>query len=466
VYPGCDAPSTSYTRTVYVDGTNGSDTTGDGSSAKPWKTLNTAIKTKLVQAGDHVVVSGTQPGLDINKYSRPDLINASSWIWLDFQSGSTISTIAVGDVSHWLITGATVTAAPPVTLVSFVSTNNVVLADSSLYTALNSSGWSADTWINHTDNGINTDSAICVALLRNSLKNVRFGITVFTRAASPTPSVNSIKALVKDNLIKNFSADGIRPLASDVIVSHNGIYDEYAGAADGDDNHDDGMQGFALPAPTTVYANLVIDHNWIQETTNPSRALNAELQGISVFDGIYTNVSIHDNVILTSAYHGIGWFGATNSTIDHNTVINPTTNGHKLWISVMVGKLSSEVASGDTVSNNVAEYFPLDAGVASINNSAVDGIDPTTLFVTFDPAHNNFDLRPKPGGPLDGKNQGADLTQPIALAAPTHTSAIADASTASAATQLAAVAGAHPSFLVWIERVLAAIWNAITSFFK
>ncbi len=448
VYSGCEAPATTYTRVIYIDPVSGSDTTGDGSNVKPYQSFATFVSAKKMRPGDHVVLlAGAHAGFIADSVRNPELTGASTWSWLDFQPGAVMAYIDIRGLNRWLITKPQVTypAAALKNMINLsVGTNQVVIADGDIYTARSSSGWSANTWMNAA-NGINTDSAKCVALLRNRITNVRFGITLNNRTNSPTPSVNSLKILVQDNVIKNFSADGIRPIGSDISIIRNGIYDEYVNAAAGDGNHDDAIQGFALNG--AVYANLLVDGNWIQESTDPNRALNADMQGISSFDGLYTNVRITNNVVLASAYHGIAWGGAQNVVIDHNTVANPTANGNKLWINASYGK-GGVLPVNISVTNNTAVTFILaPSGVTASNNIVVSS--PATTYTTFDPANNQFDFTAKSGSVLSGTGAGAQGAQPITKAVGEASAHFAAGASGDSEGLVAAAAAAAPSS--WIE---------------
>jgi parallel beta-helix repeat protein len=397
VYSGCEAPATSYARTVYIDPVNGADT-GDGSSGAPYKTFANTIGLKKLKPGDHVILlPGDHGAVQVSRYSNPELINATSWLWIDYRPGAISHNLDIRDMSRWLVTNAEVTPSGPVkALVEFSQnanqSSNIVFADGNIYNDKDSSGWSATKW-ESIDDGYVSRSVVCSSLLRTKILNTRFGIQFSTDSQSPDPTKNPVKGLIQDNVIKNFSGDGLRPVGSDILVQNNYIVDEYVDQSEGDGNHDDGIQSWALNG--AVYSNITIDHNWVQESTDPSRAHNAEMQGISSFDGEIDNVRVTNNVVLASAYHGISWYGVNNSLIDHNTVINPTKNTHNLWIYIPKGK-SGAPATGDTISNNVATgYVAGDPSVVKINDYIVT--DPVATFQTFDPSSNSFNLQPKSG---------------------------------------------------------------------
>jgi parallel beta-helix repeat protein len=412
VYPGCAAPATSYARTVYVDPAAGD--TGDGSSAKPFGALGATLAKKKIAPGDHVVVLPGDHGLvQVSKYQNPELVGATSWIWLDFQTGATAKGLRIGDMANWLITRAEVSAdrsATPNALFTVTSSHDVVLTDAHLYTVEDAKAWTANEWINTAADGVFLRNGGCLSVVRTKVLNTRFGVAILTDAKARPDT--SMKVLVQGNEIANFSADGLRPIASDVIIRDNYVHDVYVSAADGDDNHDDGLQMWALDGAT--YDNVRIEHNWVQETTDAKRPLQNDLQGISQFDGVSTNVVITDNVVLAGAYHGISLYGCQDSTIAHNTVANPGGNGHKLWVGVFDRK-DGTPSKNLTVTDNAATTFTLATttiGFVNTNNVAVP--DPSATYTTFDTAGMVFDLTPKVGSVLAGKGAGSSLTKPPA----------------------------------------------------
>ena len=399
VYPGCEAPATSYLRTIYIDPVLGSDTTGDGSLAKPFKTLTFYVNGRKTQAGDHVVLlPGDHGSLVVNRYTTSYLVGTTKWIWIDFKEGAVMKNMDLKDMSRWLITNGEFTGTG-VRFVSFGNGGNMILADSEMYTTRNTSGWGPTEWL-AASSGISTRNAKCVAILRNKLSNIRAGMTLLSDATNVADSRQKI--LVEDNEIRNFSADGMRPIGSDITMRNNFMYDQYLGSKDGDGNHDDGIQMFALEG--FAQDNIVLDRNWIQETTNPNRAYIGGMQGIGHFDGPLTNFKVTNNTIITSVWHGITT-GARDSLVANNTVVNYTNNGANSWITVNEGKVATIIPYNTIVKNNIAVSFRTIPVVLTENNFSVS--DPASVFRVFDKTTATFDLRPKAGSIIDGKGVGS-----------------------------------------------------------
>ena len=87
--------------------------------------------------------------------------------------------------------------------------------------------------------------------------------------------------------------------------------------------HNDGIQGWNWNDKLGITnKNVVIDSNYIQSQTVTNLALAVALQGISIFDGFWQNVSITNNVVLASGLAGITIAGVNGLHIINNTVMN------------------------------------------------------------------------------------------------------------------------------------------------
>jgi hypothetical protein len=224
--------------------------------------------------------------------------------------------------------------------------------------------------------------------------------------------------LIQDNVVQNFSGDGMRPNASNVLVKDNKILDSYLSINEGDTNHDDAIQFFAIVSNTVIktFDNIEVVGTFIEESTSPSRRWIGPLQGISVFDGQLTHWHVHNNAVLVSAYHGIAGYGIKDSLIENNTVANPTTNGRPTWIMAPISSDPLVGAPNHTVIRNntaVTFYRPV-VGVSYSNNITV--VDPKLAYKAFDITTDTYDLRPKAGGIIDGLGVGAFPTGPVVFA--------------------------------------------------
>jgi hypothetical protein len=93
----------------------------------------------------------------------------------------------------------------------------------------------------------------------------------------------------------------------------------------GDGNHEDAMQGQNGPLAAGVafnaFSNILIDSNLVARQTVTNNPFPTYLQGIDAFDEDWTNITVTNNVIVTSACPGIAFGSIHNSLIANNTVL-------------------------------------------------------------------------------------------------------------------------------------------------
>ncbi len=445
-YAGCASPSTTYTRTVYVDPVNGSETLGDGSQAKPYHTLREAFIDKRILPGDKVILMpGDHGNVFISSAKIPALANPSNWIWIDSQPGAIVDSYDIRAVRNMLITNATIHRTSTGNAFSAVSGGNVILADSNIYGTLDSSGWSAADWMSAAS-AISSSDNTCTSILRNSILNVRFGIIFGTRATDPAATVMNV--LIKGNTIRNYSADGILPEVSNVAVLDNKAYDEYVSPADGDGNHDDAIQFYAGSDAITL-SNFDVENNWLQESTNPNRNLNAGQQGIDILGpGQFSNMTVKYNTIINSSYYGVVLGAAPNTIIANNTIVSNSSVFRHMKLGYY-SAAKNTIPINSVVKNNIDPNGAILAGEPGVtaSNNYIANVDPATLFVTFNRITDTYDLHPKPGSAIDGIGVGALPTGPISMAPHNeHMSLLASVGSA-------------------FESIASAIWHFIQSIF-
>ncbi len=144
--------------------------------------------------------------------------------------------------------------------------------------------------------------------------------------------------------------------------------------------------------------------NVIVQTTNPNRPLNGHLQGIGLFDGMFEDWLVENNVVVTNSFHGITFLGAINSRVINNTVIDINGNDNRMWIQMAAHK-NGTASTGNLVRNNLVTRLNTSAAAASIdNNRTIGAADHAAYFVAFP-----HDMRLRPDSPaIDaGTNNGA-----------------------------------------------------------
>src|SRR5690606_14780402 len=262
----------------------------------------------------------------------------------------------------------------------YANTSNIAFTDldvRGLATAANYSSWSLTDWNNYQRNGFLVDGSNAT-VARNRVTGVFNGIVM-----------NGNGALMEANIIDGFSGDGMRALGDNSIVRQNKVQNCHQTTA----SHTDGFQSWSRgptgkPGTGTI-RNVTIEDNKIFEYVGTRSAIACKLQGISMFDGVYENFTVRNNIITSTAYHGITMAGGLNSQIVNNTVIHASgVAGKYPWIRISPTKTgippknvtiannlvtSNKVTSNPT--NNILETNNITVTNASAEFSSVSGRD-------------------------------------------------------------------------------------------
>ncbi len=199
---------------------------------------------------------------------------------------------------------------------------------------------------------------------------------------------------VESNIVDGFSGDGLRALGNNSIVRRNKVQN----CAQTSASHLDGFQSWSRgsdgrPGTGTV-RNLTIEDNKIFEWVSPQVSpLRCQLQGISMFDGMFDGVIVRNNVVATSRYHGITINGALNSKIVNNTVVNIT--GQKTnypWIMLSPHKNGTPSKNVD-VANNLAMDIRVKPN-PSLGHTVLNNVIPGSIFNDFTaPGNQDYTLK-------------------------------------------------------------------------
>jgi hypothetical protein len=198
--------------------------------------------------------------------------------------------------------------------------------------------WTADRW--RAVEGVGMDLRGKNYTVRNCrVSAVRVGIS----AIGPG-------ALVENNLVMDFTGDGIKSGGSNSTFRNNIIKNRFKI----DKTHADGFQAYSPDVLTglTIEANTILE--WTHSRSHP---LRGPLQGIGMFNGYYDNLLIQNNVIATRHFHGITVLGTRHARILNNTVVNiDGIVGKAPWIRI-VGRSDTLPLQDVVVANNVAMQF-------------------------------------------------------------------------------------------------------------
>jgi hypothetical protein len=494
VYPGCEAPVAKLgAHSFYVDPVHGSSQ-GDGSQAHPWRNLEQVANdglfanaprrgrvgargnveavvgaaagalaagdrggqihggdTVYLMSGDHGVVTlQGYFGHTLEGYDNDDFITITA------APGQTpvLRQLRIVGGAKWVFRGLTFQSLNPnpdyaaggsnvkdFFLVSLTGPHdNIVLDRNHFQSAPDVSNWGIQDWIRKRASGILDYQGSCVALTNNTLENIGNGIQ----------TQSSSKVLIQGDVIDHFADDGIDYGSSELLIANNRITNS---VEDGDGIHRDAMQG-QPNLPTSVLSDVTIRDNTVIRLLDPNLRFPGYLQGIDTFDGVWRNVRVTGNVVITDAGHGISFYGAHGIEISHNLLLGD--NGRLLPcgsikfdaclnatvvtdIGVMPPRIvathgkDGSAPSDVVISRNITSALYVDLGTVGVEvtdnlcppapdrkcvfghpvngtelwvakpgrypgNNVIEDYRPSDVFVAFDPVHLKYDLRRKSSG--------------------------------------------------------------------
>jgi hypothetical protein len=368
---------------------------GDGSAQSPWQTLEQVVAAggfgTTIKAGDTVwLKSGYHGGCAIKNgdYTPPITIAAVTG------EKPTLNRVSFSATKGWVFAGASIspsygtTSAVDTLVMIDTSSARITVKDCEIFSVRDTSAWGATEWIDAASSGIFVRGT-GVTVSNNDITNVRFGI-----------SVDGDDALIDGNRIVNFSADGLRGLGDGGVFQYNLVKNVYVSGDDGDDNHDDGFQSWSVGADgvgTGVVKGVVLRGNVFINREDPNQRLTNAMQGIGCFDGMFDGWVVENNVVITDHWHGISFYGMTNSRIVNNTVIdvNDASPGPP-WIMVTAHK-DGTPSSNVIVRNNLATDYDLSGtAITDDHNTALTS---ATLAAFFVSPTGPFDLHLLPNAP-------------------------------------------------------------------
>jgi len=169
---------------------------------------------------------------------------------------------------------------------------------------------------------------------------------------------------VSHNLIDNFAGDAIRGLGSFSTYEYNVIRDCYIN--DYAIQHDDAFQTYNLSADPKVEA-VTIRYNTILLFADPvtpfieqHQLIGSLMQGIIITDGYADHWLVENNLVVNNMDHGISLYGARNSRVQNNTVIqSPLFNNtqHVPRIMLTTQRKTGQVNFNNIIRNNLASVL-------------------------------------------------------------------------------------------------------------
>ena len=370
VYPGCAQPGP-MGKVWWVDPIHGKSPAdgGNGSRTAPWNSLQGVVSSgppagyprpllssipyyhrkpllgatqrvyadeagAIVQPGDTIkLMDGNYGDVTVGVFSIH--ISNSNFVTVEAAPGQTpvFSTLYIFSTYKWVFNGIKVQSLigtndnrrPLVTVRdagASLPTTDILLENMQISTADSTDGWTKEQWvaqgrIGYQEWGSPGDGTngvpftTCVAMTGSHIRNVRFGAALMGN-----------NSLFSNNEIDHFADDAIDYGANNLSITHNTIHDNFEV---GDGNHPDAMQGQNGPLrrgiPYNAFSNILIDSNVVIRQTDPKLVFPTFLQGIDAFDEDWTNVTVSNNVVVTSACWGIAYGSLHRSKIINNTVL-------------------------------------------------------------------------------------------------------------------------------------------------
>ena len=398
-------PSAARAADFFVDPVAGTPA-GDGSAANPWRTIEEVIEADLIETR-HWETLPYVPGLGFVTVNAGAPVKAGDTLFLRtgdhgeiFLRGAYNATpitiaaapghaprltrVTLSAAQNWILRGLAISpshAVPPLAPTTIVDIENhgwhgpswdIRVEGCELYSVDDATAWTADQWVSSASSGVGVDGDR-VTIFGNRLRNVRFGI-----------SVGGDDARIAFNVIDGFSADGLRGLGDGGVFEYNLVQNSYVGDPP-DGNHDDGFQSWSV-GPGGVGTGEVRDvvlrgNTFINSTAvgGPPPALRTALQAIGCFDGMFVNWTVENNVIVTDHWHGISLYGAVDSRIVNNTVIDAVAGSPgPPWI--MTNSSDGTPSSNVVVRNNLAADYSL-AGTGIVADHNLEFTNAAALFV-------------------------------------------------------------------------------------
>lgn len=405
----------------YCDPVNGNTKTGDGSSAKPWGSFESVVNAKLISAGDRSkgkIHAGDTVRLRSGRHGRVTLqpYQANGVPINDFEGMKTITIEADGNhiptmdslagisVKSWLFRGIVFVTSKDTIKAGIIArindSSDVTIEDCTVIPSEDINSWEMEDWVSKTPSYGMWLKGTNITARRNQIYGVVNGC-----------GISGEKFNFQNNLIEGFMNDGMNVSSSETLVDDNRIVDQFEGP---DDNHHDGIQVFELTGKPMK--NLKIRRNYIARSTGKYKRIPLVsivsdydvLQGISLFDGDWSDVEIEDNVVVCTAYNAITLSGAKNSVIRNNTVFSQSNINS--WICVR-DRRDGNPSNGILCEKNLApsysilsrsgvklaENFSYEKPLVSWNSQDTKQIDPLTTFYFYDRSRGLFDAGVRPG---------------------------------------------------------------------
>jgi parallel beta-helix repeat protein len=344
----------------YLDPAGG-DAANPGTRSAPWASLEAvAASSKVFATGDVLILLDGHHGSPVLRNANPGPVSVRPAAG----ARATLKSLTVQG-RFWTVEGLEISpetaASQERTLLARVSGSDNILRGCLLYTVRDTSTWTAAEWDARSCDAIRINGTRQL-VENNHLTNVRFGISVSSGAPHN---------IVRGNLIRNFSGDGIRGLGDYGVFEGNVVKNLYQV----NKNHPDAFQSWSQTSAGVgkgVVKGVVVRGNYFLSYEDPKQPFRGHLQGIGCFDGFFEDWVVENNVILTSSWHGIAFYGARNCRIVNNTVADLNPSGKaRPWIKITAHK-NKQPSSGNLVRNNLACQVAVPRTTATVDHNLAE----------------------------------------------------------------------------------------------
>ena len=346
----------------------------NGSKGAPWRSLQAVLDENVIQSGDRVILAGGSYGRLVIQNKA---MSEATWVVAAEGQQAIFENLEIRGSANWALMGLTVTSkgmrTPEEKYHVRIDKNsrNIKITGFTIYTVKDITDWSADDWNEKALDGIFSE-ADYTDIRDNKIRNVNFGISTLGAHSS-----------VVGNEIKNFSGDGLRGLGDHSLFEENVVKNCYQV----NPNHSDGFQSWSVGADgrpgTGVIKDVTLRRNLIVNYEDFYQPYACKLEGIGMFNGVYEDWTIENNIIVVDNWHGISVFGAKNVRIKNNTVMDIDYFPPGPATITIISLAGDDPAEASLIANNIANEIKIEGdGVERFGNLEIDDLD--DVFVDID----------------------------------------------------------------------------------
>ena len=358
------------------------DRKGNGSQSSPWRSIQQALKSGKLRPGDTLFLHPGYYGsliLKKAKNSAPLTITTST------ANRARFDRIYISASQNWIIknleiSGSFATSYKKRKMVDIdKGSRSITLENLDIHSFPDTRSWSKEDWKKKASDGIRSRGED-IKILNNNIRNVGNGITI-----------TGSNSVIHHNLVDRFSADGMRGLGNYLTFSSNTVKN----CIKVDKNHDDGFQSWSRDkngkTGRGVVKGIKLIGNRFIASDDPNALTRCTMQGIGLFDGMYEDWIIANNLVVVDHWHGITVMGAKNVRIINNTVVDPDDRKPGPAGIKILDHKKGFPSSGNVVANNIAASFGKNRTRGLYSNNLIIR-NPQYEFV--DPSTGNFELVP------------------------------------------------------------------------